>query len=712
MLLTQWLNQLSARVLRRRSRLLSRNRHKLTRLTPTAMESLENRVVPTIGVDITAGVVTVTGDGTATDLNISAAGGSYTFNSGSDIFTVITSDGSLPSSGDGTGALQVGNTATPVSGLDVDFTSNAASVTITSTSLDFEVSGGAGSTFQGPNAHALWTLDIGGDSTVTFSSNGANRVVTFNGFENANGGSGNDRMNVDSWTGGELNGGLGNDTVDAQLATDAVVAFGGDGNDEMIGSEFDDTLDGGAGTDRLSGLDGNDVLTGGLGNDTLNGGDGFDAFTEVGVNGNVTITNSKSTDGTGSDSLINMEEINITGDAEKNNLNASAWTLGAVTLNGGEGSDTLWGSFAFGGELNAGDDADDDDTDVIVLNVAGTEVTLSDADVTSGGVTIALVDIEGASLTGGAGNDVIDAVGFTGSATINGGSGDDVITGSVGPSQLNGQAGNDTITGGEDNDSILGGAGNDELDGGEGDNRINGNDGDDTIASGSGNDTITGGVGRDSIDGGDGADHIDGGAGNDTLLGGNGDDTILGGNGHDSLEGNAGADVLNGQADHDRIEGGDDDDTISGGAGNDVLLGEEGDDKINSQSGHDTMLGGDGNDSLTGAGGNELMFGGDGDDFLNGKGGNDTLLGDDGDDSMLGGAGNDLILGGFGGDDTINGQAGKDTVSGGGDQDVIFDPKSERIKNTDESGDDGKLNDHDSYYVLFDASNFEELLEV
>lgn len=69
------------------------------------------------------------------------------------------------------------------------------------------------------------------------------------------------------------------------------------------------------------------MLTGGLGNDTLNGGDGFDAFTEVGVNGNVTITNSKSTDGTGSDSLINMEEINITGNAEKNNLNASAWTL-------------------------------------------------------------------------------------------------------------------------------------------------------------------------------------------------------------------------------------------------------------------------------------------------------------------------------------------------------------------------------------------------
>ncbi len=588
--------------------------------------------------------------------------------------------------------------------------------------IDTLTGNGTGS-LTGIGVNSTWTLNDSVSSLPTYTTESGSLVI--NGFTDLNGGSavdtflvrdtvtfnidggaGNDRITITGQLVGTANGGAGNDTLDAQSSAGAVVLFGGDGNDVLNGTAQADILDGGLGADRLSGLEDDDVLTGGGGNDVLNGGDGTDRVVETGVTSAI-VTNTKISGGLGSDSLVGIEQFDLTGTAGNNLLDASAFTLGSVSLSGGDGSDTIAGGSG-GDVLNGQGGAVDavDDVDVIRANVAGT-VSLTNMELTSSSVLDSISNFQAASLTGSASDDVIDATAFVGVATINGGSGNDSILGPSGTllvgtrsfgSQLNGMNGNDTIVGGTSNDSILGGAGNDDLDGGDGDDRVNGNDGDDTITGGADDDIITGDGGKDSIDGEGGNDTIDGGAANDTIVGGSENDSISGGAGLDSIEGNAGNDTLNGNADADRIEGDDGDDKIFGGAGNDVMLGGLGNDQINSQGGNDTMLGDEGDDTLIGGAGNELMFGGDGNDSLNGMAGNDVMLGDDGDDTMLGGAGNDLVLGGLGGDDVINGQSGNDTVSGGGDQDTIFDPVKERIDNAK----------HDDFYSLYDPTAFED----
>lgn len=571
---------------------------------------------------------------------------------------------------------------------------------------------GSGGTLTGISVNSTWTLD---GAAPTYSTASPAATLDIVGFTTLQGGSAVDIFNVTGDSAFDLNGGLGNDKINILGATLTGVANGGggddsltgatstgpvdlrggDGKDVLIGGASSDNLDGGIGDDRLYGEAGDDTLTGGAGNDLLKGGADNDRVVEA-INGNATVTNTNITGGNGKDLLNTVEEIELTGNAANNLLDASAYTLGSVTLNGGEGSDTLAGGSLFGDVLDGGVDVDAvADTDVVRANVAGT-VTLSDSDLVSSGLTDVLTSIEAASLTGSASDDDIDATGFGGNASISGGAGNDTITGATGASLLNGNNGNDVITGQAENDSLLGGAGNDTLDGGDGDDRINGHDNDDTIDGGLGNDTIFGDGGKDTINGGDGDDRIDAGAANDTVLGEGGSDNIAGGAGLDSIEGGDGDDTLNGNADADRIEGGEGNDQVLGGAGSDVLVGEAGDDVLNSQGGNDTMLGGDGDDSLLGGAGNELMFGGDGNDVLNGQAGNDTLIGDDGDDSILGGAGDDLCLGGLGGDDTINGGTGKDTVAGGGDQDSISDPAKERVDNAT----------HDNFFSLFDSTVF------
>ena len=63
MLFTQWLNRLSDRVLRNRtSKFAGKARRVSRRAAVQASELLESRIVPTITVDVTAGVLSVTAD--------------------------------------------------------------------------------------------------------------------------------------------------------------------------------------------------------------------------------------------------------------------------------------------------------------------------------------------------------------------------------------------------------------------------------------------------------------------------------------------------------------------------------------------------------------------------------------------------------------------------------------------------------------------------
>jgi hypothetical protein len=104
-------------------------------------------------------------------------------------------------------------------------------------------------------------------------------------------------------------------------------------------------------------------------------------------------------------------------------------------------------------------------------------------------------------------------------ATINGTSGDDILTGTDDGDTINGLAGDDTITSGDGNNNTLdGGDGNDTIYGGDGNDTIYGGDGDDILYGGDGNNTIYGGDGNDTIYTQGGNDALDGGAGDDTYV--------------------------------------------------------------------------------------------------------------------------------------------------------------------------------------------------
>jgi Ca2+-binding RTX toxin-like protein len=117
------------------------------------------------------------------------------------------------------------------------------------------------------------------------------------------------------------------------------------------GAAGDDKLIGGAGNDVLIGGDGNDGLSGGDGNDILNGGNGIDWgqywSTTGGVIVDMNITNPQNTLGAGIDTLISIENFNgsgfndfLIGNALSNTLLGNA---GSDTLAGGIGNDVLGG---------------------------------------------------------------------------------------------------------------------------------------------------------------------------------------------------------------------------------------------------------------------------------------------------------------------------------------------------------------------------------
>ena len=120
-----------------------------------------------------------------------------------------------------------------------------------------------------------------------------------------------------------------------------------------------------------------------------------------------------------------------------------------------------------------------------------------------------------------------------------------------------------------------------------------------TVEGGLGDDTITGSPVADILDGGEGNDTIDGGDGEDVITGGFGDDRITGGRGNDTIRGNAGKDQIDGGDGADDIDGGIGDDQIAGGKGKDILKGDAGDDTINARDGEiDTINCGLGRDTL------------------------------------------------------------------------------------------------------------------
>ena len=119
----------------------------------------------------------------------------------------------------------------------------------------------------------------------------------------------------------------GNDTIDAgelfrsapagNLPTVGITAYGGEGNDTIIGSQTHDHLAGGSGNDVILGEVGNDALIGGTQDDQLWGGDGNDQLSGD-------LGNWRTTDPEDPDSV-------------------PLYFRGQDTLHGGDGDDRLYG---------------------------------------------------------------------------------------------------------------------------------------------------------------------------------------------------------------------------------------------------------------------------------------------------------------------------------------------------------------------------------
>jgi peptidyl-prolyl cis-trans isomerase B (cyclophilin B) len=110
---------------------------------------------------------------------------------------------------------------------------------------------------------------------------------------------------------------------------------------------------------------------------------------------------------------------------------------------------------------------------------------------------------------------------------VQGGAGNDRITGSNINDAINGNQGNDTITGEAGDDFLRGGKDNDSISGGVGNDIVNGNQGNDILTGDAGNDFLRGGRGNDALTGGDGNDVLIGDIDSDTLTGGSGADTFV-----------------------------------------------------------------------------------------------------------------------------------------------------------------------------------------
>ncbi|CAM9898261.1 unnamed protein product, partial [Chrysoparadoxa australica] len=134
--------------------------------------------------------------------------------------------------------------------------------------------------------------------------------------------------------------------------------------------------------------------------------------------------------------------------------------------------------------------------------------------------------------------DNIEFASIIGSATVNGGGGDNFATGDDGAQFISLGVGDDTLLGGDGADTIGSGTGNDSLDGEGGDDRVFG---------GEGNDTVIGSGGADVVYGNQQADVLYGNLANDTLFGGQDSDTVFGGKANDLIYGNMAADTLSGQ---------------------------------------------------------------------------------------------------------------------------------------------------------------------
>jgi Ca2+-binding RTX toxin-like protein len=398
------------------------------------------------------GVDTLTGSGLG-DIIRGGPGNDVMFGgAGDDVFTWVPGDGSDTIQGG------VGNDVLAFVGAPV-----AETFALTADGTGFDFTRDVGNI----------VMDLEGIETLELSSGGGNNSVTLN-----------DLTGVADLASVILALGDSDDVVDASAQMNPAVSltvFANLGNDTLIGGAGADELHGEEGNDNISGLGGIDLLDGGDGDDTITGGPGNETL--LGGAGNDTFVWNP---GDGSDTLV-----------------------------GGTGTDTMFFNGAAGNEVFA-----------VSAQGAGFRFT---RDV--GSIVMNATEVEAIRLNAFGGNDSATVNDLTGVADLNTitffmGDGDDTATASGQANAaiaflVNGGTGNDTLTGSPNADVISGGEGNDTIIGLAGVDLMDGGAGDDIITGGPGNEpSQTGGDGNDTFiwNPGDGSDGLVGGPGIDTMV--------------------------------------------------------------------------------------------------------------------------------------------------------------------------------------------------
>jgi len=388
-------------------------------------------------------------------------------------------------------------------------------------------------------------------ASTTAQATGGSGSDTLLNFENLTGSSYHDKLTGNAGA-NTLNGGAGNDVLNGGAGADRL--SGGDGSDSYfvdntgdIVSETNVTASSG-GTDTVysylaaytlganlenlrllasgsangtgNGL--NNLIYAGAGNNSLNGGAGIDtvsyAYASSAVTASLASTTAQVTDGSGSDTLLNIE--NLTGSSYHDKLTGNA---GANTLNGGAGSDILNGG-AGADRLIGGEGSD-----VYYVDNTGDSLSETNAVASTGGTDTVYSTL--AAYTLGANLENLRLL-ASGAANGTGNGLNNLIYAGAGNNSLNGSTGTDTVS-----YAYAGGAVTANLASTAA--QATGGSGSDTLLS---FENLTGGNYNDSLTGNTGANTLGGGAGNDTLSGGAGNDLLIGGTGIDRLNGGSGAD--------------------------------------------------------------------------------------------------------------------------------------------------------------------------
>lgn len=534
--------------------------------------------------------------------------------------------------------------------------------------------------------------------------------------------------------------GAGNDRITAGRENNIVSS--GDGGDVISSGKGTDTVLAGAGNDLVNAGDGADFIAGGQGNDELHGGAGDDTYFFARGDGKDTILD---------ESIKNMTETYTESVRRKRSFGKFSFYVTekrtktrtvAKEVDGGDDT-LLLGTTITMSDLFASTQSDQliirlNDTTgsdqlsedaITIQNWSDSKNRIEFVQLENGEIfDISSVDL---AISGTESNDILSMT-----------SGNSVMSeGSVQAAWINGGGGNDTLSGGSFADFLFGGNGQDIINGGKGDDLLYGNRGNDTINAGAGSDDSFGGSGDDVINAGSGDDYLHGEAGNDVLVGGAGNDVLIGGVGSDRLEGGQGNDtyILNRGDGRDQIldeykgevttaytytkrvyksrgksgrwvnekrtgyrtsiselDGGSD--TLQFGAGisvGDILVEHSGKNLFVGLKEEGVSTASNAHDSVeilewadsknrvetfrfsdglaidmsnvryawTGSNGDDRLEGTHEGDWLSGDAGNDHLFGQFGNDVLIGGAGSDLLEGGAGNDTYIvNRGDGKDTI--------------------------------------------------